>query len=171
MFHIDYSYILGDKPPVDGPPISLSPGMEEAYKTVGIWEDFVEFSKDAFMSLRKRGDEIIQMAQLIFPKAGHSKEKVEKFLRGPRSLNMDVDDMPAIASVEMQIRESATNLGNWFKMYTHDNVVPLWYKLLGEGFPPAKAAMEFYNNYMQNRREQLAEIKVDVDDAGIIEIN
>lgn len=171
MFHIDYSYIVGDNPPFDSPPISISPGMEDAYKAVGIWKKFVEFSKDAFTSLRGRGHDIIHLARLIFPKAELKADDVEQFLRGSSSLNLGESDQAAAKSIEKQIRESTKNLKTWLKMAAHETIVPVWYKVLQDGNPPAQAAMDLYNKYMEKRKEQLAEVKVDIDDASILEIN
>ena len=164
MFHIDFSYILGEKPPVDGPPISLSPGMESGLRSVGAWEKFVDFSVDAFQSLRKRNKELLQIGSMVFQKAGFAESEVETFLSGRKSLNLSENDETAKAIVRVKIEESSEHLGNWFKDFTHENVVPVWFKLLKEGFPPATVAMEAYNELIRRREDQIAENEVKIDE-------
>lgn len=171
MLHIDFSYLLGGRPPVDGPPISLSPGMEQGMKAAGIWDNFIDMSVDAFKSLRNNCDDIIRLASIMFPKAGLDSRSVQNYLKGSMSLNLAAEEDDALLSVRTQIVNSTEDFGNWFKEYTHENVLPVWYNLLKEGFPPAQSAMEAYSGWKQERENWLAETKVKIEDEDALEIS
>lgn len=158
MLHIDFSYILGCKPPIDGPPISLSPDMVSAFQRVGAWDTFVSLCASAFLALRRRAPALQRLCAAVFGKAGFTGKEVEAFLTGPSSLATasDYTEEEAAQAVRKQVERSADDVGNWFKEFTHEHVVPGWYRLLKKGFPPAMAVMQFVDERQQRKAEQKA---------------
>lgn len=156
LLHIDFSYVLGSKPPVDGPAMSIAPAMEAAFRAVGIWDTFVKLSVDAFLVLRNHIDVLIRIAQMLFTKAGHTDASIKDFLSGRSSLNRHDDQTRAADHVKRQILRSSGDMGNWFKEFTHERVVPAWYTLLNKGFPPAKVLMKLRDAQERGAADRLA---------------
>lgn len=170
MLHIDFSYVLGDVLPVDGPPMSISPGMEAGFKSVGVWGTFVELSVDAFRSLRKNSDVILRFAALQFSKAGFEEDKTRKFLESAASLNMKKGEGAALKKLKTQILGSSKHIANSLKTVVHDSLQGGWYKQLQEGFSPAQKAMEAYNEMAQERNRRMEESKVKIEDENALVI-
>lgn len=156
LLHIDFSYVLGKKPPIDGPALSIAPAMESAFRKVGIWDKFVELSLDAFAALRVHTEGLVRMAQMVFVNAGHTDESIRKFMTGRYSLNQQEGNERAIEYLKRLIGRSSRDLGNWFKEFTHERVVPAWFTLLDKGFPPAKALMKLRDAQEQGAADRLA---------------
>jgi len=170
MLHIDFSYLLGKVMPADGPPISISPGMEGGFKAAGIWDRFVQVSVDAFKSLRQNSDVVIRIATLLFNKGGFTVGETKKFLESTSSLNTKRREGTALKSVQKQIVDSSKHVGNHLKTFAHNSIEPVWYKLLKDGFPPAQYAMEAYNEMSEQRNRMREERKVKIEDEDPLEI-
>lgn len=174
MLHIDFSYVLGSKPPVDGPSISLAPSMEAAFRNVGVWDKFVDLCVDAFLVLRQHADTLVRVTQLLFVKAGYKDGKVDAFLRGQNSLNVgEKREAKAGDHVRRQITRSSGDVGNWFKEFAHERLVPTWYMLLDKGFPPAKIIMKLRDAQEQGAADKLAATLIDdghVDDDEKVQV-
>lgn len=156
LLHIDFSYVLGKKPPIDGPALSIAPQMEISFRKVGIWDKFVELSLDAFAALRAHSEGLVRVAQMVFVNAGHTDESVRRFMTGRSSLNVQDGNDRAVEYLRRLIHRSSRDLGNWFKEFTHERVVPAWFVLLDRGFPPAKALMKLRDAQEQGAADRLA---------------
>lgn len=156
LLHIDFSYVLGKKPPIDGPALSIAPQMEISFRKVGIWDKFVELSLDAFATLRAHSEGLVRIAQMVFVNAGHTDESVRRFMTGRSSLNVQEENDRAVEYLRRLILRSSRDLGNWFKEFTHERVVPAWFVLLDKGFPPAKALMKLRDAQEQGAADRLA---------------
>lgn len=156
LLHIDFSYVLGRKPPVDGPPISISSEMEDTFRHLKIWNQFVSMCVDAFTVLREQTDALIRNTVTLFEKAGHKEEEMRVFLEGEGSFNRHATSNDAVHRLKRQIERSSGDMSNWFKEFTHEKVVPVWYRLLKKGFPPAKILTRMRNVHEEKEAIKLA---------------
>lgn len=127
--------------------------MEKAFVKLGVWQSFIDLSIKAFCVLRGQGGHVVRTAMLVFSRAGHEMPIVRDFLRGESSLNLLNSEQQACGWLRHQLEQSTSSVGNWFKEFTHETVVPAWFGLLKNGFPPAMTIMEF----MDKRKRKAAE--------------
>lgn len=174
LLHIDFSYVLGRKPPIDGPPISIAPDMEETFRQLNIWDRFVSMCIAAFVALREQLDALVRNTVTLFEKAGYREEEMCVFLEGEGSLNRRANENEAVLRLRRQIEKSSGDMGNWFKEFTHERVVPVWYRLLKRGFPPAKILTRLRNAHEEREAIKLAESlddKSPINDEERVEIS
>lgn len=157
LFHIDFGFLLGKTPPIDGPRFSISHGMESVFKKLNVWELFVETSVRAFLALRSSSSAIVRTAVLLFGKAGYEPGAVRSFLRSRFSLNLhEKNEAAAAAFVRNQIQSSSTDWKTKLKAFSHQHIDPGWYGLLERGFPPAVAIMKLIDGKEQKSARRVA---------------
>lgn len=157
LLHIDFGFLLGTSPPIDGPPIAIAPQMELVFRELDIWETFVDLFVDTFMALRARAPEVIRTSVLIFTKAGYEEHQIRQYLQGKMSLNTQVSDMKAAEGVRRQLILSSGDIKTRFKQFAHEHIDPAWYGLLEKGFPPAVAIMKLVDAKEQRAAKKLEE--------------
>lgn len=157
LVHIDFTYIMGKKPPLDAPPIAIASEMEDAFRTVGVWDDFLENCAAAYASARRNSGQVLSAAALAFARTGVSVKEVSKFLRGKRSLDLGQEDEVSLEAFMKQVRESAHSAQTWVKRLAHQYVDPAWYSLIRSGFPPATAIVAYMDNVENKQAQELAD--------------
>lgn len=141
MLHIDFGYILGARPPIDGPRFSIYPEMRSAFEKANLWDLFVNTCVNAFLAVRRQAPAVIRTAALLFTKFGQEDIAVRDFLH--TSLNThEPTEFEAGNVVRMQIMQSSSAWKTKFKSYSHDKIDPAFYAALERGFPPAVLAMK-----------------------------
>jgi hypothetical protein len=150
MLHIDFGFLLGSSPPIDGPPIAIYPEMEVALRAVGAWGSFVDACEDAFLTIRRAAPAVVRTAVMLFEKAGFSAQRVRGYLSGARSLNThERDEAAAGAVVRDLVTHSSQNWKTKFKSYSHDKIDPAFYAALQSRFGPAVLAMKILDCKLQ----------------------
>lgn len=162
--HIDFTYILGSKPPLDAPPISLASEMVDAFERVGCWDDFVKLCGLSFVSARANSTSILRVSRHAFARCGLKESAISRFLRSQKSLYLSADDEVAREYVEEQVRNGASNAQTWIKRIAHDVIDPAWYGLLKKGFPPAVAVMSWLDNAENAEANALAQQLKEIGD-------
>lgn len=157
LVHIDFTYIMGKKPPLDAPPIAIASEMEDAFRAVGIWDEFLESCAAAYASARRNCRQVLSAAALAFARTGVSVKEVSKFVRGRRSLDLGQEDVVALEAFMKQVRESAHSAQTWVKRLAHQYVDPAWYSLIRSGFPPATAIIAYMDNIENKQAQKLAD--------------
>lgn len=157
LLHIDFGFLLGTSPPIDGPPIAIAPQMEVVFRELNIWQTFVRLFVDTFMALRAHASEIIRTSVLIFTKAGYEEHQIRQYLQGKMSLNTHVSSSKAAEGVRKQLILSSGDIKTKFKQFAHEHIDPAWYGLLEKGFPPAVAIMKLVDAKEQRAAKKLEE--------------
>ena len=142
LLHIDFGFILGNNPPIDGPPIAIAPAMESVFRELKIWDKFANMFVDTFMALREHAPAIIRTSVLLFSKAGLEPNQIRQFLMSKLSLNVHEADEKAAEFMRKQLMLSSGDIKTRFKQFAHEHIDPAWYGLLEKGFPPAVAIMK-----------------------------
>jgi hypothetical protein len=156
MLHIDFGFLLGSAPPIDGPQIAIYPAMESAFRAVGAWDAFVGACEDAFISIRRRAPAVVRCAVMLFSKFGFSPQLVRDYLSGPLSLNThEADELVAGAVVRNLVKHSSQDWKTKFKSYSHDKIDPAFYSLLQAKFGPAIFAMKIVDGKQQAASQKL----------------
>lgn len=159
LLHIDFGFILGNNPPIDGPPISIAPEMEVVFRELDVWEKFTDMFVDAFMSLREYAPEIIRTSVMMFTKAGFEPDEIRQFLQSKSSLNIHEHDNKAAEFMRRQLQLSSGDIKTRFKQFAHEHIDPAWYGLLEKGFPPAVAIMKLVDAKDNRAAKKLAQSK------------
>lgn len=159
LMHIDFGFLMGTSPPIDGPPIAIAPQMEVVFRELGVWDTFVDLFLDAFAALREHAPAIIRTSVMIFSMAGYREDEIRNFLRGRGSLNVDESDEKAIEWVKKQLVMSSGDIKTRFKQFAHEHIDPAWYGLLEKGFPPAVAIMKLVDAKEQKAAKNLSKTK------------
>lgn len=157
LAHIDFTYIMGKKPPLDAPPIAIASEMEDAFKHVGVWDDFVDSCAAAYASARTHCAPLLAAAAMAFARTGVSVSDVSRFMRGKRSLNLGAADDEAVGAFVDQVKGSAHSAQTWVKRLAHQYVDPAWYSLIRSGFPPATAIIAYMDNVENKQAQKLAD--------------
>lgn len=157
LIHIDFTYIMGKKPPLDAPPIAIASEMEDAFRSVGVWDEFVDCCAAAYASARRNCTQVLAAAALAFARTGVPVKTVSKFVRGRNSLNLGREDDEALEALMKQVRESAHSAQTWVKRLAHQYVDPAWYSLIRSGFPPATAIIAYMDNVENKQAQKLAD--------------
>lgn len=157
LLHIDFGFLLGTSPPIDGPPIAIAPQMELVFRELHIWKLFGDLFVDTFMALRAYAPAIVRTSVLIFSKAGYEDEQIRHYLQGKFSLNVHESDKTASEFVHRQLNVSSGDIKTKFKQFAHEHIDPAWYGLLEKGFPPAVAIMKLVDAKEQRAARKLAE--------------
>lgn len=157
LLHIDFGFLLGTSPPIDGPPIAIAPQMEIVFRELHIWDSFVDMFVDAFMALREHAPAVIRTAVLIFTKAGYDGDQIRHYLQGKFSLNVHESDKTASDFVRRQLIMSSGDIKTKFKQFAHEHIDPAWYGLLEKGFPPALAIMKLVEAKEQRAAKKLVQ--------------
>jgi hypothetical protein len=143
MLHIDFGFLLGSTPPIDGPRFAIYPQMEKAFRDVDAWDLFVETCEKAFIAVRRIAPAVIRACVMLFTKFGFADNTVRTFLTGRYSLNThEKSEEVARLEVRTQVLGSSTDWKTRFKAYSHNHVDPTFYALLEKKFPPAVLAMK-----------------------------
>lgn len=156
LMHIDFTYILGKKPPLDAPPIAIASEMQDAFEEIGIWSEFVACCSEAFGSARRNSAQLLSTTTIAFARTGIPVEKAVRFIRGKRSLDLNKSDDVAIESFSRQIEYSSRSAQTWVKRLAHQFVDPAWYALIRSGFPPATAIVALMDKAENKEAEKLA---------------
>lgn len=159
LLHIDFGFLMGTSPPIDGPPIAIAPQMEAVFRELKVWDTFVKFFVEAFMALREHAPSIIRTSVLIFKKAGYEEDQIRHFLQDKTSLNVHESDKKAGDVVRRQLVMSSGDIKTKFKQFSHEHIDPAWYGLLEKGFPPAVAIMKMVDAKEQRAAKKLAQSK------------
>jgi len=141
LIHIDFGFILGQAPPIDAPRFSISQSMQEAFESVGIWNDFLEVSRCAFSILRSHAGRISRIVHMLFEPLGFQTHVLHDFLHSKFSLNSHVSESESSNNIITQLKNSATAWKTKLKSLFHDSLDPMFYSLLKHHFPPAVLAM------------------------------
>lgn len=157
LLHIDFGFLLGTSPPIDGPPIAIAPQMELVFRELHVWKLFADLFVDTFMALRVHAPAIIRTSVLIFSKAGYEDEQIRHYLQGKFSLNVHEADTAAAEFVHRQLTMSSGDIKTKFKQFAHEHIDPAWYGLLEKGFPPAVAIMKLVDAKEQRAARKLVE--------------
>lgn len=164
LLHIDFSFILGDAPPIDAPRISVPPAMEKVFKGVRIggdngggssrkgtsaslWDAFVEATVAAFVALRKDARVVLRAADMLFSHAGFDRQKVREFLKGKSGLALEKTEEQAADYLRRKLIASSGHWKTHFKRFVHDVVNPAWYAMVQKGPLPADGVMRMINRY------------------------
>lgn len=156
VLHIDFGFLMGTSPPIDGPRIAISPQMETVFRALKVWDKFVDMFVEAFLALRDVAPTIIRTSVMVFSKAGYEPDQIRSFLRGRFSLNVHEKDKKAADFVRKQIVTSSGDIKTKFKAFSHAHIDPAWYGLLEKGFPPAVAIMKLVDAKEQKAAKKLA---------------
>ncbi|KAA8495605.1 Phosphatidylinositol 3-kinase 1 [Porphyridium purpureum] len=141
LLHIDFGFVLGSTPPIDGPRFSISPDMEKAFTDVGIWNDFVELCGKAFTSLRRNAIYLVREVFLLFRHTGLKQSSVLKYMASKDSLDASAKDFESAEEyVCQQVRTASRQWATFMRSFAHDKVDPVYYKMLEAKFPPALLA-------------------------------
>lgn len=158
MLHIDFGFLLGSAPPIDGPQIAIYPQMENAFRAVNAWDHFLDCCTLAFISVRRAAPAIIRTAVMIFEKFGFTPSLVRAYLSGPLSLNThEKDEAVAAAVVRNLVKHSSQDWKTKFKAYSHDKIDPAFYSALQAKFGPAVLAMKIVDAKNQAASKKLEE--------------
>lgn len=157
LFHIDFSFIFGEGPPIDAPRISIPPEMEKLLRAIGrdgasLWDVFVETTVDAFLALRREQATVVRAAGLMFGKAGFDGEAVRRYLRGKSGLHVESSEEAAGEYVRRKILGSSKHWKARVKQFVHDVVNPAWYGFVQAGPLPADGVMRLINRYQAESR-------------------
>ncbi|CAB9511340.1 Phosphatidylinositol 4-phosphate 3-kinase C2 domain-containing subunit [Seminavis robusta] len=143
MLHIDFGMILGENPAFKTPRFSISAGQEAAFKEVGIWERFVKLCGLAFLSLRARAPELMQVTALLLQHAGRPQSKILKYLASIESFNISEEDQAKAESIVCkQVRQSSTHWETIARKFTHDRIDPLFFRAVERAPAGLVAAVE-----------------------------
>uniref|UniRef100_A0A7S1TH21 PI3K/PI4K catalytic domain-containing protein n=1 Tax=Compsopogon caeruleus TaxID=31354 RepID=A0A7S1TH21_9RHOD len=167
MIHIDFGFMLGAVPPIDGPRFSISPDMQSAFEALGCWDRFVGLAVRAFKVLRDRFGDILRASLLLFPYAGFTEDDIRHFLMSKHSFAVHEPEGAALSLVKRQINSSATDWKTKLKAYSHDKVDPLFYDLLERGFPPAVLAYKIVAA-KDNKHSKRLEIHAEATSPGTV---
>lgn len=163
LLHIDFSFILGDGPPIDAPRVSIPPSMERLFRGVksstsghhnggsenesSLWDAFVEATVRAYLALRHDAKIVLRAAHLLFPRAGFEGHRVHGFLRSKSGLALDKNDKDAAEYLRRKIVKSSSHWKTQLKRFVHDIVNPAWYHIVQNGPLPADGVMKLINRY------------------------
>eukprot|EP00173_Palmaria_palmata_P000899 Plantae.Rhodophyta-Palmaria_palmata.ctg1461.p1 GENE.Plantae.Rhodophyta-Palmaria_palmata.ctg1461~~Plantae.Rhodophyta-Palmaria_palmata.ctg1461.p1 ORF type:complete len:443 (-),score=88.28 Plantae.Rhodophyta-Palmaria_palmata.ctg1461:185-1432(-) len=154
LLHIDFGFVLGDQPPIDGPHIAIYPEMHDALEKVGAWDDFVDTCENAFLAVRREASVATRMAVGIFSKFGFDAHRVREYITGPFSLNThEPSELVASAKVRNLVKHSSQNWKTKFKSYSHDVIDPAFYSMLQARFPPAVLAMKIVDSKQSSSKK------------------
>lgn len=154
--HIDFGFVLGTSPPIDGPQFSIAPEMEHVFKDLGVWNRFVSLCVKGFHALRKSGPAVVRTTTMLFSRAGHDAEVIKEYMRGKNSLNVRESTPKALQYIKSQLETSSTDWKAKFKSYSHEKIDPVFYGLLEKRFPPAVLAMKVVNRLDHKAERKLA---------------
>lgn len=157
MMHIDFTYILGSKPPLDAPPISLASEMQDAFEQLGCWDTFLSMCAAAFACARTNASAVLRVTRLAFARTGLRHRQITRFMRGKKSLNLAAADDDAVQYVRKQCANGASDCQTWIKRIAHDFIDPAWYGLLKKGFPPAVAIVKWMDEAENKEANKLAQ--------------
>lgn len=152
FLHIDFSFILGEVPPIDAPRISIPPDMENLLKSVkgqtaSLWDVFVEATVKAYLALRSDAAVILRVSELLFTHAGFDRSRVHEFLTGKSGLALEKTDKDAAEYVRKKLLKSSHHWKTHLKRFVHDVVNPAWYSVVRDGPLPADSIMKLINRY------------------------
>lgn len=157
LLHIDFGFLMGTSPPIDGPRIAIAPQMEAVFRDLKVWDKFVQMFVDAFIALRRVAPAIIRTSVILFSKAGYEEEEIRTYLQGRSSLNVHDKEHKAAEHVRRQIVNSSGDIKTRFKAFAHEHIDPAWYGLLEKGFPPAVAIMKIVDAKEQKAARKLSQ--------------
>lgn len=157
LLHIDFGFLMGTSPPIDGPRIAIAPQMEAVFRDLGVWERFVDMFVDGFIALRRVAPAIIRTSVIMFSKAGYDEDQIRAYLQGRFSLNVHDKEEKAAEMVRRQIVNSSGDIKTRFKAFAHEHIDPAWYGLLEKGFPPAVAIMKMVDAKEQKAAKKLSQ--------------
>lgn len=157
LLHIDFGFVMGNNPPIDGPPIAIAPQMELAFRRLDVWDLFSDMFVDAFMALRERAPSIVRTSILLFSMAGFNPDQIRHFLSSRLSLNIHEHDQKSKDFMKRQLHMSSGDIKTKFKQFSHAHIDPAWYGLLEKGFPPAVAIMKIVDAKDNRVARRLAE--------------
>lgn len=157
MLHIDFGFLMGTSPPIDGPRIAIAPQMEAVFRDLKVWDRFVNMFVDAFLALRRVAPAIVRTSVIIFTKAGYEEHQIRSFIQGRFSLHVHEKEGKAAEMVRRQLVHSSTDIKTKFKAFAHEHIDPAWYGLLEKGFPPAVAIMKLVDAKEQKAAKKLTE--------------
>lgn len=157
LMHIDFGFLMGTSPPIDGPRIAIAPQMEAVFRDLKVWDKFVGMFVDAFISLRQVAPAIIRTSVIMFSKAGYEEDQIRAYLQGRFSLNVHEKEHKAAEQIRRQIVTSSSDIKTRFKAFAHEHIDPAWYGLLEKGFPPAVAIMKIVDAHEQKAARKLSQ--------------
>lgn len=157
LLHIDFGFLMGTSPPIDGPRIAIAPQMEAVFRSMKVWDRFVDMFLDAFLALRAEAPAIIRTSVMMFSKAGYEEQQIRDFVHGKFSLNVHESDKKATEFVKRQLVMSSGDIKTRFKAFAHAHIDPAWYGLLEKGFPPAVAIMKMVDAKEQKAAKKLSQ--------------
>ncbi|KAI0562998.1 Phosphatidylinositol kinase [Gracilaria domingensis] len=157
VLHIDFGFLMGTSPPIDGPRIAIAPQMEAVFKELGIWDRFVTMCVDAFLALRAEAPAIVRSFVMMFSKAGYEEAQIRNFVQGKFSLNVHDSEKKAGDLLRRQLVMSSGDIKTKFKAFAHAHIDPAWYGLLEKGFPPAVAIMKLVDAKEQKAARKLSQ--------------
>ncbi|CAN8065753.1 unnamed protein product [Agarophyton chilense] len=157
LLHIDFGFLMGTSPPIDGPRIAIAPQMEAVFKKLDIWDRFVNMCVDAFLALRAEAPAIIRSFVMMFSKAGYDEAQIRSFVQGKFSLNVHDSEKRAGELIKRQLVMSSGDIKTKFKAFAHAHIDPAWYGLLEKGFPPAVAIMKLVDAKEQKAAKKLSQ--------------
>lgn len=189
LLHIDFSFILGDAPPIDAPRISVPTEMERIFRgvckstvntansgpdgggaghqTLSLWDAFVEATVTPYLALRRDATVVLRAACMLFPRAGFDPSRVHEFLSGKSGLALKKSDSEAGDYLRRKIFTSSAHWKTHVKRFVHDVVNPVWYHAVQNSPLPADGIMKLINRYQaesastQKLNQQAAEARLE----------
>lgn len=157
MMHLDFGFLVGSAPPIDGPQIAIYPAMEAAFRAVNAWDVFVDTCEAAFVAIRRVAPAIVRTSIILLTKFGFETQQVRDYFSGPLSLNQhEHDELVAAAHVKNLVKHSSQHWKTQFKKFSHENIDPAFYSLLEKRFGPAVLAMKIVD-----AKQQAASMKLE----------
>jgi hypothetical protein len=171
MMHLDFGFLVGSAPPIDGPQIAIYPQMEAAFRAVNAWDIFVDTCEAAFMAIRRVSPAITRTAIILLTKFGFSAQQVRDYISGQLSLNRhEPDELVAAAYVRNLVKHSSQNWKTKFKSYSHEKIDPAFYSLLQARFGPAVLAMKIVDAKQQGASAKLEHAASDRKDVPLTQL-
>lgn len=156
MLHIDFGFLLGSKPPIDGPRFAIYPEMQNALENVNAWDLFVDMCERAFLALRRRAPAITRVATMLFTKFGFDEVSIREFLNSSLDTHQS-NERAAGGVVRHEVMNSSSMWKTKFKLYAHEKIDPVFYSALEKRFPPAVFAMKIVDAKQQHAAKKLEE--------------
>lgn len=154
MMHIDFGFLLGSKPPIDGPRFAIYPQMQTAFEKAGVWKEFVQYCEDAFLAVRRQSPTVIRAAVMLFSKVGFDEVTIRDFLNNSLDTHQK-SAKEAGAVIHREVLQSSSMWKTKFKSYSHSTIDPAFYSALEKRFPPAVLAMKIVDAKQQAASRKL----------------
>eukprot|EP00808_Paulinella_micropora_P017305 g1757.t1 len=122
LFHIDFGFVLGQKPSVDTAAIAVIPEIPQLMGQTR-WKEFVEVTVLAFSVLRRHSDDLIDLTQRLFSSFMGDAAKVRDFMSDTLMLNKSEEE--AIAAMRKKVEAAPKKTATMVKNISHRIAITL----------------------------------------------